>query len=88
MFEKDKLSKNILARKYELIKEGKHPRILLVNDEEYNSLKSFWIQSIEDLPYGHTLVRNLEASDSPHLIEGTIHGLWIIKVDIDSFKVY
>ena len=89
----DELVKKILEEKYKLEREGKRPRIILLSEKVHKELEEEWIESIQELPWGDSLVYELEQNkkqfDGMFLGDGSLFGLWIIKVDtIEEFKVY
>lgn len=87
----DLLAKKILTAKLNLVNEGKRPRLVLLGEKEYKELEDDWIGSVKDLPWGDSLVYELERrkdKSEVFLADGTIHGLWIVKVNtIEGFKV-
>ena len=62
------------------------------NNSIFETLKKEWIQSYKDLPWGDSLVYELEHNPNRNnkmfLADGTIFGLWVIRVDtIEGFEV-
>lgn len=91
MKEIDKIAKDILAQKIKLEKEGCKPRVVLVNEEVFQLLDNDWIGSIQDLPWGDTLVYEVEKEKNRNvfLADGTIFDLWVVRVNtINDIKVF
>ena len=92
MSEADLLMKEILTTKFELEKQGKKPRVVLLGEKERKLLESGWIESIRELPWGDSLMYELEMRENKNdvfLGDGSIFDLWVIEVDtIKGFKVY
>lgn len=82
----------ILKAKYDLIEEGKKPRVVIISEDMYDTLKEAWLGDISDLPWGDTLKSDLKAREDKFevfLADGTIYGLWVVRVNsIEDFKVY
>jgi len=84
---------DILEAKLELEKHGKKPRIVLMGTAIHEMIEDEWIESVKELPWGDSLVyemeRKREVNKNVFLGDGSIFGLWVIKVDtIDGFKVF
>jgi hypothetical protein len=92
MSEADNLMKEILTKKFELEKQGKTPRIVLLGKKEHTLLEQGWIESVRELPWGDSLMYELEMRENKNdvfLGDGSIFDLWVIEVDtIEGFKVY
>jgi hypothetical protein len=92
MDEADNLMKEILTKKFELEKKGKTPRIVLLGKKEHKLLEQGWIESVRELPWGDSLMYELEMRENKNdvfLGDGSIFDLWVIEVDtIEGFKVY
>lgn len=86
------LMKNILTAKFELEKKGKKPKIVLLGKNEIKLLEQGWIESIRELPWGDSLMYELEKKENKNDVFlgcGSIFDLWVIEVDtIEGFKVY
>jgi hypothetical protein len=83
----------ILKEKMDLEKKGLKPRVILLGDELYKMIEDEWIESIRELPWGDSLAyemeRKREIGKHVFLGDGSMFGLWVIKVDsISGFKVY
>jgi len=92
MSEADLLMKEILTEKFDLEKQGKKPRIVLLGKKERKLLENGWIESIRELPWGDSLMYELEMRENKNdvfLGDGSIFDLWVIEVDtVEGFKVY
>ena len=92
MNEVDTLMKDILTEKLNLEKEGKKPKVVLLGKKEHNLLKDGWIESIRELPWGDSIMYELEMRKNKNdvfLGDGSIFDLWVIEVNtIEGFKVY
>jgi hypothetical protein len=89
----NEIVEKILERKFELEKKGLKPRVILLGNAIYEMIVDEWIESIKELPWGDTLMyemeRKKEAGKNVFLGDGSMFGLWIIRVDtLDGFKVY
>lgn len=88
----EKIIEKILTKKIELESLGFRPRVILINNDIYEVLKKDWIKSIKELPWGDSLIYELEHNPNKKtnifLADGSLFGLWIIKVDtIEEFEV-
>lgn len=84
---------SILTEKMKLEKEGKMPKVILLGEDTYNMIKDEWVESVKELPWGDTLMyemeRKKELNKNIFLGDGSLFGLWIIRVDtIKGFKVF
>lgn len=88
----DSLMKKILTKKFKLEKEGKRPRVVILGTKEHKLLENGWIESVRELPWGDSLMYELEIRKNKNdvfLGNGSIFELWVIAVDtIEGFKVY
>lgn len=87
------LLEGILKEKLELETDGKRPRVVLLGEEAFSLLEGEWLESIQELPWGDTLVYELERQRDMNrnifLAEGSLFGLWAIRVHtVEGFKVY
>ncbi len=84
--------KEILTEKFNLEKEGRKPRVVLLGKKEHELLESGWIESVRELPWGDSLMYELEQRENKNdvfLGDGSIFDLWVIEVDtIKGFKGY
>lgn len=88
-----KLAENILAAKIELERRGLKPRLVLLDAETFDLLEGDWLEAVEDLPWGDSLSHELRMRraqrGSVFLGDGSIFGLWIVKVEsIEGFCVF
>ena len=84
----DLLVKEIIEEKIKLEKEGKHPRILIIGEEQHKILKEYWIEALRQLPWGDEVVENIEKRPSPDVFTGELCGLRVIQVDtLEGFEV-
>jgi len=84
---------SILTEKMRLEKEGKMPKVILLGEDTYNMIEDEWVESVKELPWGDTLMyemeRKKELNKNIFLGDGSLFGLWIIRVDtIKGFKVF
>ena len=82
----------ILNKKTDLEKNGKHPRVVLLGVEAFLQLEKEWLEDVKDLPWGDALAYEMEKRASQNhdmfLGDGTILGLWVVKVDtIVGFEI-
>lgn len=81
----------ILEEKHRLMGEGKHPRLVLLDEKTHALLEDAWVRSVEHLPWADTLIYEREQRKDRQqvfLADGSIHNLWIVKVDtIEGFEV-
>jgi len=88
----EELISQILIKKNELEKNGKHPRVVLLGVEAFLQLEKEWLEDVKDLPWGDALVYEMGKRASQNhdmfLGDGTILGLWVVKVDtIVGFEI-
>ena len=88
----DLLSQKILKRKFDIMGEGKSPRLVLLNEQDYNLLKEDWLKSYKELPWGDQIEYELSQREDKSrffLADGTLHGLWVVIVEtIEEFAIY
>jgi hypothetical protein len=89
----DELLQKIFKSKLDLELKKIKPRIILLGEEEFELLNGEWIESIQQLPWGDTLTyeleRQRESKKDIFLAEGSLFGLWVIRVSsLEGFKVY
>lgn len=86
-----KLAAKILEEKHKLLGSGKNPRLVLLDHETHALLEDAWVQSVKDLPWGDTLIyehEKIKDRQEVFLGDGSLHGLWIVKVDtIKGFEI-
>lgn len=92
MSDADLLVKSIIEEKFRLENEGKHPRVVLLGEEEHMMLENDWIESIKSLPWGDSLEFELRqrATNRSNMFlgDGSLCGLWVVRVDtIKGFEV-
>lgn len=93
MMEHNEIIAAILKEKMDLEKKGFKPRIILLGKEIHQMIEEEWIESVKELPWGDTLIYEMEQKraigKNVFLGDGSMFGLWVIRVDtIDNFKVY
>ena len=86
------IAQKILEQKILLEASGIVPRIILINEKIYNILVGDWLKSYRQLPWGDTIVNELEYQIEKHrnifLGDSTMFGLWVIKVEsVETFEV-
>ena len=87
------LLQEILKEKFELESKNKKPRLILISEKIFEILNTDWIESVQELPWGETLVYEIEKQRKINrnifLADGSLFGLWVVRVNtIDGFKVY
>jgi hypothetical protein len=87
------LAEAILARKAELEAQGHRPRLVLLGQQAFSLLEEDWLGSAADLPWGDSLVHELRMRRAQRgtifLGDGSILGLWVVKVEtIEGFQVF
>ena len=80
----------ILEAKISKEKLGHKPRVVLVGSKIFDLIEEEWLESVKELPWGDSLVyemeRKKELNKNVFLGDGSIFGLWVIRVDtIDGF---
>jgi hypothetical protein len=88
-----KLAAEVLTRKGELEAQGKRPRLVLVGEEAFRLLENSWLEAVTALPWGDALAHELrmrrDRQGSVFLGDGSMFGLWVVKVNtIDGFQVF
>lgn len=86
-------AQGILQAKIQLEKEGRPPRLVLVDDPTFEALENGWLESVRDLPWGDALAHEIEVrrkrTGKMFLGDGSIFGLWVVRVGtLEGFKVY
>jgi hypothetical protein len=87
-----KIAESILIKKIELEKQGKKPRLILVDKEIFQLLEGNWLEAVSALPWGDSLAYELRLrrakGGTVFLGDGSLFGLWVVKVDtIEGFQV-
>ena len=75
----------ILEQKLALEKLGKKPRVIIINEQLFDTFLSEWVESYKELPWGDTVAyevqHQIEKNRNVFLGDGTLFGLWIVKVN-------
>lgn len=96
MFSKNKEAEalviQILEKKLEIEKKALKPRVILINEKLFDLILSGWLESYRELPWGDTvayeLQKQIEKNRNVFLGDGTLFGLWVVKVDtVETFEV-
>ena len=87
------LSQAILQEKMRLEASGLKPRLVLLDDRSFELLESDWIGEAKDLPWGDSLVFEMEQrrrrQGKMFLGDGTFLDLWVVRVEtVEGFKVF
>lgn len=95
MFENpvDILASKILNEKINIEKEGKTPKLILMDEDTFFLLENDWVGQVKDLPWGDSIVYEIEKRRRQQgkifLGDGTIFGLWVVRVStIKGFKIF
>jgi len=83
----------ILRKKSDMEKVGKSPRLILVDNCTFEMLEQDWIGCARDLPWGDSLVYEMEMrrkrGGKMFLGDGTLFDLWVVRVDtVDGFEIF
>lgn len=90
--EAEKLMVAILEQKLEFEKKSIKPRLVLINRDLCDMILNKWLESYRELPWGdttaHELQCQMEKNRNVFLGDGTLFGLWVVKVEtIETFEV-
>lgn len=88
-----KLAEEILAEKLLLERQGSKPRLVLLGREAFDLLENDWLEAVSALPWADSMEHELRMRrtqrGSLFLGDGSMFGLWVVRVDtIKGFKVF
>lgn len=91
--EAEEVVEAILRKKLNMEKAGEKPRVILMGTEMCKLIESDWLESIKELPWGDSLAfeaeRKMERGQNVFLGEGSMFGLWVIRVStIEGFRIF
>lgn len=90
--EAESLIIQILEKKLEIENKTLKPRVILINEKLFDLILNGWVESYSELPWGDTVAYELQKQTEKNrnifLGDGTLFGLWVVKVEtVETFEV-